>query len=116
MCRVGQQPLIMVRGSDDKVRVLYNRCRHRANCMCHKDRDNAKEFVCPYHGWTYSIDGALVAPSFGKAYGSSLKQEDFALTPLERVESYRGLIFVSSAKEGIDLQNHLGKTKDFLIL
>ena len=55
--RVGQQPLIMVRGSDDKVRVLYNRCRHRANLICHKDRDNAAEFVCPYHGWTYSIDG-----------------------------------------------------------
>ena len=112
--RVGQQPLIMVRGSDDKVRVLYNRCRHRANLMCHKDRDNAAEFVCPYHGWTYSIDGALVAPSFGRAYGSSMKQEDFALTPLERVDSYRGLVFVSSATEGIDLQEHLGKTKELL--
>lgn len=112
--RVGQQPVIMVRGSDDKVRVLYNRCRHRANLMCHKSSDNASEFVCPYHGWTYSIDGDLIAPSFGRAYGSSMRQEDFALTPLERVDTYRGLVFVSCTKEGIGLHEHLGKTKELL--
>jgi phenylpropionate dioxygenase-like ring-hydroxylating dioxygenase large terminal subunit len=112
--RVGQQPIIIVRGSDGNVRVLYNRCRHRANLMCHKERDNAAEFVCPYHGWTYSIDGDLIAQSFGRAYGSSMRQEDFALTPLERIDSYRGLIFVSSTKEGIGLREHLGKTKELL--
>jgi phenylpropionate dioxygenase-like ring-hydroxylating dioxygenase large terminal subunit len=112
--RVGQQPVIMVRGSDDKVRVLYNRCRHRANLMCHKDRDNASEFICAYHGWTYSIDGDLIAPSFGRAYGSSMRQEDFALTPLECVDSYRGLIFISSTKDGVSLKEHLGKTKELI--
>jgi phenylpropionate dioxygenase-like ring-hydroxylating dioxygenase large terminal subunit len=82
--------------------------------MCHKDRDNASEFICAYHGWTYSIDGDLIAPSFGRAYGSSMRQEDFALTPLERVYSYRGLIFISSTKDGVSLKEHLGKTKELI--
>src|SRR6185437_8548396 len=92
LCRqVGRQPLLMVRGSDLKLRVFYNRCRHRANLLCNHDKDRATEFICPYHGWTYSIDGALVAPSFGKAYGSALGDEDFGLTAVEGLDTYRGL-------------------------
>src|SRR5262249_1246698 len=107
--RLGQQPVIAVRGADDKVRGLYNRCRHRANLICHKERGNAAELQCPYHGWTYATDGRLVAPTFGGAYASSLRQEDFALTAVARVGSYRGLIFASAAEEGIALEDHLGQ-------
>jgi phenylpropionate dioxygenase-like ring-hydroxylating dioxygenase large terminal subunit len=116
--QLGTQPVIVVRVTEDEVRVFYNRCRHRANLMCHKDRGNAAEFVCPYHGWTYAIDGRLVAPSFGGAYQSSLRQDDFALTPVARVGSYRGLIFASAAEGGITLDEHLGQARpliDFVI-
>jgi phenylpropionate dioxygenase-like ring-hydroxylating dioxygenase large terminal subunit len=115
VCRqVGQQPVLMVRGSDNKLRVFYNRCRHRANLISSHDKDHATEFICPYHGWTYSLDGALVAPSFGKAYGSALRNEDLGLTPVEGLASYRGLIFVRFTTQGISLDEHLGKAKELL--
>jgi phenylpropionate dioxygenase-like ring-hydroxylating dioxygenase large terminal subunit len=112
--QLGRQPVILVRGADDAIRVLYNRCRHRANLICHKDQGHAAEFVCPYHGWTYALDGTLVAPSFGGAYDSSLRQEDFALTPVPRVSSYRGLIFASAAQDGITLEAHLGHARPLI--
>jgi phenylpropionate dioxygenase-like ring-hydroxylating dioxygenase large terminal subunit len=116
--QLGLQPVILVRGADAAIRVLYNRCRHRANLVCHKERGNAAEFACPYHGWTYATDGRLVAPSFGEAYDASLRQEDFGLTPVARVATYRGLVFASVAERGISLDEHLGAVKlliDFVI-
>lgn len=112
--QIGTQPVLMVRSADGTLRVLYNRCRHRANLLCQNERGNVADFICPYHGWTYSTNGMLIAPSFGEAYDSRLKQEDFALTPVPRVASYRGLVFASVAADGIGLDEHLGKAKELL--
>ena len=112
--QLGLQPVIMVRGADGTIRVLYNRCRHRANLVCHKERGTAAEFICPYHGWAYATDGRLVAPTFGDAYDASLRQEDFGLTPVPRVAAYRGLIFASAAEDGIGLDEHLGQVKPLI--
>jgi phenylpropionate dioxygenase-like ring-hydroxylating dioxygenase large terminal subunit len=111
---LGLQPVILVRGADGAVRALYNRCRHRANLVCHKDRGNAAELACPYHGWTYAMDGRLTAPTFGEAYEASLRQEDFGLTPVPRVAAYRGLVFASAAASGIGLDEHLGEVKPLI--
>src|SRR5665213_4117505 len=43
--QIGLQPVIMVRGQDSKVRVFYNRCRHRGNLLCLPDKGNAAQFV-----------------------------------------------------------------------
>jgi fatty-acyl-CoA synthase len=112
--QLGLQPVILIRGADARVRLLYNRCRHRANLVCHKDRGNAAELTCPYHGWVYATDGRLVAPTFGEAYDSGLRQEDFGLTPVARVAAYRGLIFASAAAEGISLDEHLAPVRPLI--
>lgn len=111
---IGLQPVIMIRGHDGRVRVLFNRCRHRANLICHKERGNAAELTCPYHGWSYSTSGDLLAPTFGEAYDSSLPEEDFGLTPAPRQDAYRGLVFASCAETGIGLAEHLGRSTEWL--
>ena len=51
--QVGRQPMIMVRGADGKVNVLYNRCPHRGNMICGDMKGNAgDQFRCSYHAWT----------------------------------------------------------------
>ena len=51
--QIGRQPMIMVRGADGKVNVLYNRCPHRGNMMCGDRNGNTGEiFRCSYHAWT----------------------------------------------------------------
>ena len=57
--RIGAQPVIMVRGRDGQVSVFVNRCRHRGTMLCPAERGHARTFACPYHGWTYDLDGAL---------------------------------------------------------
>lgn len=114
--QIGLQPVIVVRGKDGKLRVLYNRCRHRANLVCHLDRGNEQVFRCPYHGWTYSNHGELIAPTFDEAYEDGLNSDDFGLTPVARVQSYRGLVFASASPHGISLDEHLGSAKKFLDL
>ena len=53
------EPLIVVRGQDKKVRVLSNVCRHRSSVIA-EGACNKKNFVCPYHAWTYATDGQLL--------------------------------------------------------
>src|SRR5689334_9344265 len=58
---LGLQDVIMTRGTDGAVRLLLNRCAHRANLVCAAERGNARSFRCPYHGWTYRNTGELTA-------------------------------------------------------
>lgn len=113
---IGRQPVVIVRGEDNVVRVFFNRCRHRGNLLCQLDRGNARALTCPYHGWSYGTDGRLLARSFDEAYGKGVPGNDFDLTPIPRTASYRGLIFGSLAAEGMSLDEHLGAAKEYLDL
>lgn len=109
---VGRYPIIMARGEDGQVRLLSNRCRHRANTVCQIERGNARFFRCDYHGWMYRNDGSLASVSYPDAYDSSFRKEDFGLVPLPRMASYRGFIFGSIAPDGVSLTEHLGKAAE----
>jgi phenylpropionate dioxygenase-like ring-hydroxylating dioxygenase large terminal subunit len=113
---IGRQPIILVRGADGAINAFFNRCRHRGNMLCHAERGNATAFTCPYHGWTYSNAGTLLAPTFEEGYDSNLQRSDFGLAPLPRLDSYRGLIFASISPHGISLDEHLGGAKEFIDL
>lgn len=114
--QIGLQPVIMVRGDDDKVRVFYNRCRHRAGLVCLSEQGNTEKFVCPYHAWSYANTGELLEPTFDEGYDYDLDKDQFPLTELARQDSYRGLVFASVAEEGISLAEHLGPVTEFIDL
>ena len=67
---VATQPVIVVRHSDDSVRVLLNRCAHKGTKVVYDTAGNAgKTFRCPYHAWTYRTDGTLLqVPQIGRAH------------------------------------------------
>jgi len=77
---VGTEPVIMVRGKDDAVSVLVNRCMHRGTMVCSADRGNARTFTCPYHGWTYEISGELL----GVPYPGGYRAHDASSPPRRR--------------------------------
>ena len=58
---VGRQPVIVNRDKHGTVRVMLNRCRHRGATICERKKGNSPGFVCPYHAWTYRLDGQLLA-------------------------------------------------------
>lgn len=53
------EPILVVRGDDDRLRGLFNVCRHHAAAVVTDGQGSARQFRCPYHGWTYALDGAL---------------------------------------------------------
>src|SRR5690348_13663957 len=54
------ESLIVVRGRDDRIRALYNVCRHRGTRMCEEPSGKFSGAIqCPYHAWTYALDGRL---------------------------------------------------------
>lgn len=114
--QIGLQPVLMVRGDDDKVRVFYNRCRHRAGLVCLAEQGNTQKFVCPYHAWSYANTGELLEPTFDEGYDYDLDKDQFPLVEVARQDSYRGLVFASVAEDGISLTEHLGAVTEFLDL
>ncbi|MBL4916830.1 aromatic ring-hydroxylating oxygenase subunit alpha [Szabonella alba] len=58
--QIGDYPVIVVRGSDGRIRAFHNVCRHRGQRLCAKATGSAPKLVCPYHQWTYDLDGKLV--------------------------------------------------------
>src|SRR5690606_3410817 len=60
--RIGDQDVIMTRGTDGKINVLYNRCPHKgAQLVAQGDGCAGKFFRCPYHAWTFKLDGSLLS-------------------------------------------------------
>lgn len=107
--KIGQQSVIMVRGEDGQVRLLMNRCRHRANTVCQVERGNAKMFRCAYHGWSYRNNGDLLSVTYQDGYDDSFRKEDYGLSSVPRMDMYRGFVFGSLSPAGITLDEHLGQ-------
>jgi choline monooxygenase len=56
---VADEPVVIVRGSDNQTRAFFNACRHHAAAVMTAACGNAPQMRCPYHGWTYSLEGEL---------------------------------------------------------
>ena len=59
---VGDESIIVVRESDEKVNAFFNVCRHRGSRVCSKDTGRQAVFTCSYHAWTYKTNGSLIRP------------------------------------------------------
>jgi phenylpropionate dioxygenase-like ring-hydroxylating dioxygenase large terminal subunit len=108
--RMGREPVIVTRDADGALQVLINRCTHRGAMVCHEEKGSAKQFVCPYHGWTYEPGGALRFVPVAQGYGADAdrKMAGLGLAKAPRVDSYRGFIFASLAASGPALKEFLG--------
>jgi choline monooxygenase len=100
------EPLVMVRGHDRQLRAFYNVCRHHAAAVVAPEHGSASIFRCPYHGWSYSLDGSLKgAPEFEGVCGFERAQN--GLAPV-RVESWEQFVFVNLDPEAAPLRDFLG--------
>lgn len=92
---VAGESLIVVRDQQDTIRGFYNVCRHRGTRLCEEQRGHAGAIQCPYHAWTYALNGRLIgapqmesAPAFDKA--------DYSLAAVN-LALWEGFIFVNLA-------------------
>ena len=116
MKSIGPQPIIMIRDKDGLVQLLQNRCPHRGNQVCVKDKGNAKMFTCPYHSWTFANTGELIGFAFPEGYegNEDADKSKLGLAKVARVESYRGFVFGCMSEEGPSLVDYLGGAAETL--
>lgn len=109
---IGREPVIMVRGRDQVVHVLYNRCPHKGARLVNGPCGNAgPKFRCPYHAWIFNLDGSLAGVPFRRGYDKTrfdIEDPDFSMRSVARVAIHRGFVFASLAAEGPTLQQFLG--------
>jgi phenylpropionate dioxygenase-like ring-hydroxylating dioxygenase large terminal subunit len=113
--RMGVDSVLVSRSDDGSINVFLNSCRHRGMKVCRYDEGSATEFTCPYHGWSYSVDGTLVStpgelfgvPGFGM-YGGKLDKKQWSLIRTPKIHNYKGLIFASWDPGAPDFEDYLG--------
>lgn len=114
---VGERSVIVVRDRDGSIKAMENRCAHRGVRFCQKGRGNARAFVCPYHQWTYKLNGDLAGLPFrqgvrkgdevqgGMPADFDLKQH--GLTKL-KVAIYNGLVFATFDHDAPAFEDYIG--------
>jgi phenylpropionate dioxygenase-like ring-hydroxylating dioxygenase large terminal subunit len=108
------RPLLVVRQADGGIKVLYNRCAHKGTKLASDECGNAGKFLrCPYHAWTYRLDGAPLAIPLKTGYegtGLAQSQSGRGLTAVEHVAVYRDFVFVKLNDVGPDFHAYFGES------
>ena len=99
---IADTPIVIIRDDGNVIRAFHNSCRHRGSRLCNKDSGNTARLVCPYHQWTYDLEGTLLATRY---MGEAFKQEDF---PLKKVhlENLNGLLYLCLADKAPDFERY----------
>jgi len=88
--QIGDFSVILTRGRDREIRALHNSCRHRGSRVCSAEKGTTAKLVCPYHQWTYDLDGTL---QYVRHMGDDFDKSKFGLKPIH-CESIEGYIFI----------------------
>jgi len=109
---VNKEPLVVVRGDDGKLRAFYNVCRHHAAAVVPEAQGCAKNFRCPYHGWTYGNDGTLKGMVEFEGV-CNFDRADNGLVPV-RVDTWENFVFVNLDGRASSLREFLGKVPELV--
>jgi Rieske 2Fe-2S family protein len=99
------ESVIVVRDKDGEVRAFYNVCRHRGTRLCEEATGHSSAIQCPYHAWTYGLDGRLIgAPHMDEVRG--FDRNEYSLYPV-KVDVWEGFVFVNLAGDAKPLAEWL---------
>ncbi len=102
------QPIVALRNSDGRLRAMSNVCRHRMSTLL-EGQGHARAIVCPYHGWTYNLDGSLrAAPAMGRNAGFC--KDDYRL-PAVRCEEWLGWIMATLNPDAAPVAEQLAEVE-----
>jgi len=91
--QVGAYPVILIRGADGRIRGFHNVCRHRGQRLCAQVSGTTPKLVCPYHQWTYDLDGKLL---FARDMGENFDASAYGLKKVHCVD-LGGVIYICLA-------------------
>lgn len=95
---VGAYSVVIVRGNDGAIRAFHNSCRHRGSVLCKSKKGRNPKLVCPYHQWTYELDGSLL---WARDMGPDFDPKAHGLKPVH-CRNVAGLVYICLAAEAPD--------------
>lgn len=103
---IADEPIIIMRDEKGTLRALGNTCQHRGAQLLAGNGNCGRSFSCPYHAWTYGIDGSLIgAPAMNKT--RDFNRDKYGL-PEIRLEIWDGFMFINFDPDSISLMEYLG--------
>lgn len=95
------EEIIVLRNKENKVKAFFNVCRHRGSRVCLEEKGNTSRFSCPYHSWTYNLDGKLLA---AKSLREGIDKSKLGLHPCN-IESASGMLLINLSDNPQSLKN-----------
>ena len=110
---IGRESVIVTRNEDNKISAFYNTCQHRGNKILTQESGWVKQVSCPYHGWTYGLDGELKKVPDAELFKDNVLCKENSLKSVH-VETWAGMIFINMSENPASLKTFLGKIMDQL--
>ncbi|MCU1399424.1 MAG: Rieske (2Fe-2S) domain protein [Acidimicrobiales bacterium] len=107
---VAGDSIIIVRGKDGALRSFFNTCRHRGSLVCLGESGHARRLVCPYHQWSYHLDGSFAGARY---VADDFDPAEFGLSPVH-CATVGGYVFVCLADEAPDFATFADAAAPFL--
>jgi anthranilate 1,2-dioxygenase large subunit len=110
---VGPIPVVVTRDKQGALHAFENRCAHRGVEFCRSYRGNTEQFICPYHNWTYNLEGGLAAVPFRRGVKgkggmpAGFKMDEHGLRQF-RVTTRSGAIFATACEDIEPIEEYLG--------
>lgn len=108
--QIGDYPVLIIRDKSGQVRAFHNACRHRGSKVCEHAQGKVAKLVCPYHKWTFELDGSLL---FAGNMGADFDRTQYNLKPVhcEIVHTY---IYVCVADEAPEFESFRDSVSPFI--
>lgn len=106
--RMGEESVLLCRDRQSKIHVFLNTCRHRGMKVCRYDEGNTPLFTCPYHAWSFSLDGKLVGVPMANELYTDLDRSQWPLIEVAKMTNYKGTIWATWDPHAPDFETYLG--------
>lgn len=107
---VGVYSIVIVRGADTEIRAFHNACRHRGSVLCKSKKGRNPKLVCPYHQWTYGLDGKLL---WARDMGPDFDPSKHGLKPVH-CRNNSGMVYICVADQAPDFEEFAAETARYL--
>lgn len=108
---IGPESIIITRTEEGDVSAVYNACQHRGNKIFTNHTGNVAAISCPYHGWTYELDGTLKKVPDEERFTQGLPCDQLSLKPVN-VEVRVGLVWINMDPDAAPIEQYLGIVLD----
>lgn len=110
---VGRESIVVVRDADDQIRAFYNVCQHRGNRIFTSESGSVAQMTCPYHGWSYALDGVLTGIPDEERFEPPVEKQQRSLKPV-KLALWAGMVWINMDPDSPSLEAYLGQIIDNL--